>query len=286
MYVDKQSVQNARTADLYAFLLASHGDLVRQCGNSIYLKANKSLYVKAGFYGYCDFATGETGNGIDFLVNHLGYTFQEAVLALSGSKREPVLPPQPKESDKQHFPLPVPAPYPHKRIFAYLMRRGIPGDVIRHLSFSGLVYQEDYTGNIVFINKEKDYCELRGTNTFAKKPFHGCRKTRSDRFWYFIPGSNKPKTAFITESAIDAVSLWLLQRCSKCDASPVYISIGGVANYTTIDRISKNIESVIAVDNDQAGEICRNRYRNLRSIVPSGKDWNEDLQSGLTCFNR
>jgi hypothetical protein len=166
-------------------------------------------------------------------------------------------------------------------MFAYLMSRGIPVDVIRYLSSNGLAYQEERTGNIVFINKEKDYYELRGTCTYVKNPFHGCRKTRADRFWYFIPGADKPKIAFITESAIDAVSLWLLQRCSICNVSAVYISIGGVANYATIDRISRNIEAVIAVDNDHAGETCRNHYKNLRSIVPFGKDWNEDLQDRL-----
>ncbi len=282
MYIDSQTVRLARNADLYAFLLRRHGDLFRQCGHSIYMKKNKSLYIRSGFYGYRDFSTGETGNGIDFLTRHLGYSFQEAVLALSGSK--PVSGPKPAQpygdqtaQTRRKFPLPVPAPLPHKRMFAYLMSRGIPGSVIRHLTSMGLIYQEEGTGNIVFINKEKDYCELRGTYTYAEKQFHGCRKTRSDRFWYFIPETAKPLRAFITESAIDAISLWLLQKDSMDTAGSVYASIGGAANYSTIERISRNIDSIIATDNDSAGDMCRTRFHKLESITPIRKDWNEDL---------
>lgn len=281
MYVDKQAILSARTADLYAFLLANHGVLFRRCGNSIYLKAKDSIYIKSGFYGYRDFATGETGNGIDFLRKYLRYTFQEAVLALSGCQRDAMTATIPDIPGDREIIIPEPAPYPHKRMFAYLMSRGIPGDAVRTLSASGLAYQEDGTGNIVFINKERDYCELRGTLTFAEKQFHGCRKTRADRFWYFVPGKSKPKTALITESAIDAISLWLLQRNNGEPIAPAYISIGGVANYSAIDRISRRIKTVIAVDNDLAGDLCRERYKDLRSIIPTAKDWNEDLNNGL-----
>ena len=284
MYVDNKTVQLARNADLYAFLLGRHGDLFTRCGHSIYMKQNNSLYIKSGFYGYRDFSTGETGNGIDFLTRHLGYSFQEAVLALSGS--QPVPSPVPvslcedtARKTQKPFPLPIPAPLPHKRMFAYLMSRGIPGSAIRYLASMGLIYQEEGTGNIVFINKEKDYCELRGTYTYAEKQFHGCRKIRSDRFWYFIPEAVKPLRVFITESAIDAISLWILQKDSMNIAGSVYASIGGAANYSTIERISRNIDAIIATDNDSAGDMCRTRFHKLRSITPVRKDWNEDLQN-------
>ena len=58
----------------------------------------------------------------------------------------------------------------------------------------------------------------------------------------------------------------------------VYISIGGVANDATISRISRSIRTVLAVDNDPAGELCRKRHCDLKTIIPMHKDWNEDLQ--------
>lgn len=37
--------------------------------------------------------------------------------------------------------------------------------------------------------------------------------------------------------------------------------------------------AVIAVDNDKAGEDCRQRNPDRRHLIPAGKDWNEDLIS-------
>ena len=122
----------------------------------------------------------------------------------------------------------------------------------------GLVYQSAEGNNVVFVNKEKDYCELRGTYTYAEKPFRGCRKTKADRFWYFLPKNKKPVIAYVTEGAIDAISLFLVQKGAGADTScSVYISIGGVGNIKTISRIKRQIRTILAVDNDAAGELCR-----------------------------
>ena len=58
----------------------------------------------------------------------------------------------------------------------------------------------------------------------------------------------------------------------------VYVSIGGVANQRTIDRLKRKHGVVLAVDNDQAGEECRKRNPDLPTLIPVRKDWNEDLQ--------
>ena len=183
MIVSFDQVRMARTSDLYAFLTAAHPDMFSRCGKSIRLKSNPSLYIRQGFYGYKDFATGETGNGIDFLTLHLGYSFQKAVLALTGAEpcwgKTPSRPPEPAGIP---FGIPVPAPRPHSRVFAYLAGRGIPARTIRFLMSERLLYQEADTGNAVFINKERDYCEIRGTYTLSGRPFHSCRKTCRDKF--------------------------------------------------------------------------------------------------------
>ena len=151
--------------------------------------------------------------------------------------------------------------------------------MIDALSAKGLIYQEAGRNNVVFVNKEHDYCELRGTYIFAEKAFHGCRKTKTDRFWYFTGGDMKPQVAYVTEAAIDAMSLYLLQKKNGLDTlQSVYISIGGVANDATINRISHGIHTVLAVDNDPAGDLCRKRHSDLETLIPKYKDWNEDLQ--------
>ena len=282
MTVSREQIAKARRADLFAFLRSRHPNRFVRTPKNLFLKENQSLVIHIGFSSYKDYATMETGNSIDFLTGYLGYSFQDAVIALSGYGLCKSVPdPQRKESriTKGGIELPRAAPLPHSRMYAFLVSRGIPKVTIDNLAANGLVYQEARMNNIVFINREKDYCELRGTYTYAAKAFHGCRKSRSDCFWYFLIGEKKPQVAYVTEAAIDAISLFLIQKRNHVDTSrTVYISIGGVANDATINRISNGIRTVLAVDNDSAGELCRKRHSDLESIIPTYKDWNEDLQ--------
>lgn len=279
MYVTHDQILQARSADLHSFLLARHPDVFARSGCSIYLKANHSLYIKEGFYGYHDFANGETGNGIDFLTRHMGYSFQEAVSALCGGKSpgRPDAPPGLAQTPKRPFQAPQPAAPPYIRLFAYLRKRGIPDGIIRMLVREALVYQEEGTNNIVFISREQDYCELRGTYTFTKKQFHGCRKTSADRFWYLKRDPGMAAAVYITEAAIDAISLYLIHLASNNAYGNVYVSIGGVSNDAAISRIKRHSHAILAVDNDEAGSLCRKRHKDLNAIMPYHKDWNEDL---------
>ena len=288
--VTREQIQIARKADLYSYLLCKYPDYVAGAGvNLLHLREHDSVYVKRGVSGYHAFSSGEHGNPIDFLLHYLHFSsFVEAVMELcafeTGEKnRSPascVLSP-PASSSPSPSPsvrpmtIPVPDRPPFLRIFRYLMRRGFPKDFLDLLVRRGILYQEAATGNAVFISPQRDYCELRGT---GGKPFHGVRKTSSNRFWYWKEQLlGHAEAAFITEGAIDALSLYLLHRRTGHSLPYVYIAIGGVANQKTIDRIQKQIPAVLAVDNDSAGEACRNRNSTLPFILPRNKDWNEDL---------
>lgn len=246
------------------------------------MKADRSIYIRKGFASYTDFSKGnEHGNPIDFLVRHLGYSFVDAVLSLTEGMAvaEPAEMPAALPPAGRSIRLPERAAPPYQRVYAYLLGRGIPSSVIRFLFQRGLLYQERDHGNAVFINPERDYCEIRGTYTYAQKPFHGCRKTKPDRFWYILSHGKKPVTAYLCESAIDAISLFILHHREGLQDPAVYISIGGVSNQRTIDRVKKRMPAVLSVDNDNAGKLCRERNPDIPSLVPARKDWNEDLQA-------
>ena len=86
----------------------------------------------------------------------------------------------------------------------------------------------------------------------------------------------------LVESAIDAISLYLLNMGGVRDVASFYISIAGVANQKTIDRIKRQsiLEKIIlAVDNDAAGDECRKKNKDIEHLIPSNKDWNEDLMN-------
>lgn len=286
--VTKEEIRAARVTGLYEYLEAYHHDEFRTVGSTMLcMKDRDSIYIKKGIPGFTDFSDGSHGNSIDFLTGCLGYPFREAVEALLSS-RAPLQRPEaradPEKSRHDKPPraiaLPEPADRPYRRMYAYLQSRGLPAWMIRSMEESGLAYQEKSHGNIVFASPQKDYCEIRGTLTYADRQFHGCMKAGPDRFWYLTNcrPPQKPAAAYICEAAIDAASLLLLHKYDGNTAPAAYISIGGAANQQTINRIKAGIHAVLAVDNDDAGLQCRERNPELSAIIPVRKDWNEDLQ--------
>ena len=271
--VTREQIRQARRAPLADYLLSKYPSEFKSVGTSIYQRSNPSLYVKKSVPGYHDFSTGAHGNSVDFLIQYKGMSFNEAVLALcgpkavsSGFKADP--------AQMNQFALPQEGTLPFSRVCDYLTNRAIPSDCVEQLIKERLLYEDSPYGNAVFVNPQKDYCEIRGT---GQQKFHGCRKLKPDRFWYILNGSTPPTCAYICESAIDAVSLMIIQHLAGYHGAAVYISIGGVGNQQTIDRIKTRISAVLAVDNDAAGQACRARNPEMMAIIPRAKDWNDDL---------
>ena len=278
--VSKLQIQTARHTDLYAFLLKNHVYSFTHEGDSLRPKDNHSISIKKGYCGYKDFASGETGNSIEFLTNHMGYTFVMAVRALAGETTEIFSEKCQQNSVKNippQFPPPVDGNY--KNLFAYLANRGIPAETIQMLVSQKIMYQEKTRNNIVFINMERDFAELRGTCTYGK-PFHGIvPNCRHDGFWWFRT-SKSASIGYLCEAAIDAVSLYELHKIHGNNEPAYYISIAGAAKQPAIDRLKhSNLKLILAVDNDTAGQWCRNKNSDLEYLLPVKKDWNEDLQA-------
>lgn len=312
-HFSKEQLQQARKTNLYDFLMRYHAGEFRRDGNSIHPRDNGSLSIKQGYCGYIDFATDEKGNSVDFLTKHLGYQLDEAVFALCGESGPSVA----SSSDRQEpkieklppqFPDPVDASY--KQLYAYLMNRGISAETIKMLIDLKILYQDTHN-NIIFANKERTWGERRGTNTYAdarcvhraecqefKKGEHGwctCMDTcdrykkdayrgmiansREDGFWWFQIGDGKAEKVYVCEASIDAISLYELHQLDGIKGNAVYVSIGGTAKQPAIDRLKRQSRVVLAVDNDSAGSECRKRNAELECIIPTLKDWNEDLKA-------
>ena len=279
-----EQLQQARNADLYEFLLTNHSELFKKEGTSIHPINNHSLSIKRGYHGYLDFATGDKGNSVDFLVRYLNYSLNDAVNALC---RKEILinnvGSQQKEAIKGLPPV-FPEPFDgiYKNLFAYLVKRGISRTTIQILIKQGLIYQECKHNNIVFINKERDWGEIRGTFDIGQKSFHGVvANCRANGFWWFQT-SEATKRIYICEASIDAISLYELRMREDTDEQAVFISIGGATKQPAIDRIkkgakAKGIKVILAVDNDKAGNVCREKNPDLEYLIPTNKDWNEDL---------
>ena len=275
----KSQMQSARKANLYDYLMCNHlSDCIKD-GNSLRPKCNHSISVKKGYAGYKDFASGETGNSVDFLVRYMGYDLDDAVFALVGQSSPLAV----RIEKKQDIVVPVEFPKPlegrWKQLYAYLQARGISVDIINLLIRQKIIYQSAERNNIIFVNKERDFAEVRGTYTYGK-PYHRVYKGQADRFWWFKPWEGTVECVYVCEAAIDAISLYQLHALAKESQKAIYVSLGGVANQPTIDRLKRQpagYKIILAVDNDAAGEACRVRNNDLDYILPESKDWNEDL---------
>ena len=279
--VSKEQIKAAKHTDLYAFLVQHHYyDFIHE-GDSIRPKNNHNISIKKGYCGYMDFSTGETGNSIDFLTKHMGYDFIEAVQALQDIPAPPC-PVCKKQPQVKNIPLKFPAPIDgqYKNLFAFLAGRGVPAETIKTLIRQNLIYQEKKNNNIVFINAEKDFAELRGTYTLGNTSFHGIvPNSRHDGFWWFRT-SKDASVAYICEAAIDAISFYELHKLQGVQKPAYYISIAGAAKQAAIDRLKQSkLHLILAVDNDPAGQQCRDRNPDLEYALPTLKDWNEDLQA-------
>lgn len=307
-WVSNKEKRDARRADLYGFLLSRHPEAVQREGDSLRLLCDHSVSVKRGYCGYMDFSNGETGNSVDCLVDFLDYEFQDAVAALCGygitvpeaeqdSSTVAVQQPVPGEGHRQEpeedlqegFVLPAPAPGPYKQLYAYLTQvRMIPPAMVRMLIGDKVLYQEAEHANMVFVNPEKTFAELRGSNSY--RTFHQVRfdQAAPEAFWWFKPKGllSNPDRAYVCEGAIDAISLYLklVMEAGNEAEDGLYCSIGGVANQHRIDAIKAGMAAagcptIIAVDRDAAGEACRQRNQDCCAIIPQRKDWNEDMVS-------
>jgi hypothetical protein len=278
----KKQMQAARKANLYDYLMCNHlSDCIKD-GNSLRPKCNHSISIKKGYAGYKDFSSDETGNSVDFLVRYMGYDLDTAVFALSEQVAS-VLIAEAEREKELNIVVPVEFPKPltgrWKQLYAYLQARGISVDIINLLVQQKIIYQSAERNNIIFINRERDFAEARGTYTYGK-PYHRIYKGQADRFWWFKPWEGTVECVYVCEAAIDAISLYQLHTSSKEAQKAIYVSLGGVANQQTIDRLKRQpagYKVVLAVDNDAAGEACRKRNNDLDYILPEGKDWNEDL---------
>ena len=270
-YYTAEQMQRARQADLFLFMQYHFPNEVIKQGNSLRLKKDRSVSIKKGYSGAYDFSKDKGYSGIDLLMEYLGYSLPDAVFALSGTDAVSISA-EPQEQQENTFVLPPRSPTTY-RIRRYLQGRGIDGKVIDWFISKGLLF-EDMQHNCCFLNKDIDYLEKRGTweppTDSDKEPFRQIQKKRSTNYWSF---GDKTGRCYVCESCIDSMSLYQLRREKAC-----YVSLGGVSNFETIKRLISEFGEVwLAVDNDRAGERCRQRFADLPYILPQNKDWNEDL---------
>ena len=163
-------------------------------------------------------------SALDYLIKVEGMKFVDAVLALCDECPGYIPPPQQKK--RPEFILP-PAAVNNRRVFAYLLKRGVDRKVIEACVRAGILYESADYHNAVFVGKDESgtarYAFLRGTYTRGK-PFKAEVSGSDKRYCFYLPPKGKSSRVAVYEAAIEAMAHLTLERSSD----KYRLSLGGI----------------------------------------------------------
>lgn len=233
------------------------------------------------------------GGPIKFMQYYYNMDFPTAVQELLGQRITPLSNAPPKavvhEEKSKEFKLPEANTDMH-RVYAYLIKqRFIAPGIITHFAKNRTLYEDKAHHNAVFVGADENgiprQAHKRSTATFGKS----FRQTveGSDTRYSFAHFGNSEKL-FVFEAPIDMLSYLTLH--SENWQKHSYIAMNGVyenAVLTALKGHSNLSEIIICTDNDVGGidaadrlrDILNNNgYADIKRILPTNKDWNEDLK--------
>lgn len=165
-------------------------------------------------------------SALDYLIKVEGMKFVEAVQALCEESPSYIPPPSQPEQPKE-FLLP-PAAENNRRVFAYLLKRGIDRKVIEACVRAGILYESADYHNAVFVGKDEcgtaRYAFLRGTYTKGK-PFKAEVSGSNKRFCFFLPPKGESKKLAVYEAANETMAHLSLEKT----VDKYRLSLGGIS---------------------------------------------------------
>ncbi len=289
-YVPPEELRHARQCDLLTYLQATQPQELVKLRHGVYcLQSHDSLKISNGKWYW--WSRGKGGrSALDFLVECEGTPLVEAVRRINALEGIAFAVPSSFEKASKQFTLPQ-RNKSNDHVIEYLKKRGIDRGILDVCLLNGTLY-EDHRHNCCFVGYDESkvprYAMLRSSN--ASCSFLQEVAGSDKRYSFSLPSTASPKL-FITESAIDALSLYVLRNSTPDN----YLSIAGAnvpnrnALPTALDHylsIHPQIETVfLCLDNDRAGmqaakAIQARLSEHIQSelLLPTkGKDYNEQL---------
>ena len=295
MKIDNAIVEQARNADMIAFLEKHCGFTFIQKRGTYRCKQHPSLAVKNDRRSWYWHSKGIGGFGaIDYLMKIEQLLFREAVEAAKPGIGIVVSSAQYTAPEKLiTLFLPEKAGMP-LRLYNYLcVKRGIDGNIVNNLIQQGKLY-EDRRGNVVFVaydeRKKPRFASIRGT--YDNRVFRMDCVGSDKRYGFNVASSAPSERLYIYESPIDLMSAGSLENAATGDKDAWKqhnrLSLGGTSDIALpffLNQHKEVKELVFCLDNDEPGReasgALSKKYADdgydTRIEYPSGKDFNEDL---------
>ena len=289
-FVSPDELRQARQCDLLTYLQAAQPQELVELRNGVYcLRSHDSLKISNGKWYWWSRGIGGR-SALDYLIEVEGIPLVEAVQKINAM--EGIEKAVPSIYVPTHKPFVLPEHNSNNdRVLQYLQIRGIDREVIEMCIAFDTLY-EDVRHNCCFVGFDEThsprYAMLRSSD--PSRSFLQEVAGSDKRYSFSLPPTESTKL-YITESAIDALSLYVLRGYAPDN----YLSIAGantprgntlplaLEHYLSMHQ---QIESVcLCLDNDRAGlqaaKAIRARlpeqYR-IKLLPPKeGKDYNEQL---------
>ena len=268
---NQTDIRRARQTDLAAYLISKNVPLVKSGSRYKHKDHNSLVFTNNTYYWN---SRSEHGNSVDYLMRHMGMSFNEAVEALTNE----ILPAA--ESD----PRPSAPTTPNhdlylspncKRAIAYLCKtRKIDHSVVQRLLTTKpqLMYQEAMTNNIIFpiYNEFDQYVGAEMTGTLSEVRFKGIKLGSKYGYGFNVRfpmsvDNHRFDYALFFESAIDLLSYVdiktrlenkKLERCILTSMSGLKLPV--IKNTLKVFSTSDTtLTCVICIDNDPAADHFR-----------------------------
>ena len=289
--IDNKTIEQARNADIIAFLEKYHGFTFAPMSGGYRCQQHKSLAVKADRLSFYWHSRGVGGFGaLDYLVKVENMPFREAVEVITGAT-PPTAPPQRETEPPKTLILPEKSGL-QLRLYDYLCnKRGIDSAIVNSLIQEEKLY-EDRRGNIVFVGHDEQgavrFASLRGTHGDYRGDCPGSDK----RYGFNISACAPSDRLYLYESAIDLMSHASLVNADMSDTNAwkqhSRLSLAGTSDTAIPFFLNQHKgikELVFCLDNDPAGRDAAihlmRKYSGkgyfARIEPPQGKDFNVDL---------
>ena len=289
-HVSPDELKQARQCDLLTYLQATQPQELVELRNSVYcLRSHDSLKISNGKWYWWSRGIGGR-SALAYLIEVEGIPLVEAVQkinAMEGTEKT-----VPSIYVPSHKPFVLPERNSNNdRILQYLQMRGIDREVIEMCIAFDTLY-EDVRHNCCFVGFDETrsprYAMLRSSD--PNRSFLQEVAGSDKRFSFSLPPTESTKL-YITESAIDTLSLYVLRDFAPDN----YLSIAGAntprGNMLPLAlehylAMHQQIESIcLCLDNDRAGIQAAKaiqarlpeQYRTELLPPKEGKDYNEQL---------
>lgn len=287
IHFTKEQREQARRTDLASFLV-SQGEKVKKSGSEYeWLDGSQKVTIR-GHLWYHQYEQ-KGGDAVDFVRRFYNKEYAEAVEMLLNNCTGQMITSLPIEREHKSIKLP-PRNDRISRVFSYLLlTRGIDKDVIYEFVRRKMIYESADYHNAVFVGYDSSgkprHAHKRGTVT--SNPYKGNVAGSQPEYSFHFNGTSDK--IFLFEAPIDMLSFISMHKENWKNHS--YAASCSVSDGVLFQCLNDNtnIKNVfLCFDNDEAGQTANKRIAdklnklNIQNeiLIPTHKDWNEDILNG------